>query len=156
MRKPHTLLLPLLLAAPMAWADSCDTIRADIEAKLRAAGVVSYALLTVGVADTLPGKVVGSCSLGKKKIIYQVQGGDTSGLPASGPSTEHPPGQCAEHPAGWRPGQPPGHSDHLDPGAAQGQPGAPGAHQRPHHRVQGWFDVGRRRVQALTATPGPG
>ena len=87
MRKPHTLLLPLLLAAPMAWADSCDTIRADIEAKLRAAGVVSYALLTVGVADTLPGKVVGSCSLGKKKIIYQVQGGDTSGLPASGPST---------------------------------------------------------------------
>ena len=87
MRKPHTLLLPLLLAAPVAWADSCDTIRADIEAKLRAAGVVSYTLLTVGVADTLPGKVVGSCSLGKKKIIYQVPGGDTTGLPAAGPST---------------------------------------------------------------------
>ena len=76
--------LLLLLASAQAHADSCDTIRADIEAKLRTAGVVSYALLTVDVNDPMPGKVVGSCAMGKRKIIYQAQGGNAAALPASG------------------------------------------------------------------------
>jgi hypothetical protein len=88
------LLLPLMLAAPSARADSCEAIRTDIEAKLRASSVVSYALLTVDLADTQPGKVVGSCAMGKKKIVYQAQGATAAQneptpipRPGQGPST---------------------------------------------------------------------
>ncbi|QTN21604.1 DUF1161 domain-containing protein [Rhizobacter sp. AJA081-3] len=69
------LIAPLLaLAAPAGAADTCEAIQARIDAKIRASGVQSFTLRTVDAAAKVEGKVVGSCDLGTKKIVY-AQGG---------------------------------------------------------------------------------
>ncbi len=60
----------LLLGCFAAHAASCEDIRARVEAKLKAAGVENYSLTVVDTAATAAGKVVGSCDLGTKKILY--------------------------------------------------------------------------------------
>jgi len=60
----------LLLGCVTVHAASCEDIRAKIEAKLNAAGVEKYSLTVVDAAATSPGKVVGTCDLGRKKILY--------------------------------------------------------------------------------------
>ena len=60
----------LLLGCVTAHAASCEDIRTRIEAKLNAAGIDKYSLTVVDTAATSPGKVVGTCDLGTKKILY--------------------------------------------------------------------------------------
>ena len=62
------------LAAPSGAAETCEAIQARIDAKIRAAGVQAFTLRTVDAAAKVDGKVVGSCALGTKKIVY-AQGG---------------------------------------------------------------------------------
>ena len=70
---------------PAAWAlcgsaraqDACETLRSEIEAKIRANGVVQF---TVAVVDantdtTANGQVVGACAQGARKIVYERQDG---------------------------------------------------------------------------------
>ena len=57
-------------ALPAAGAENCETIRAQIDSKVRASGVVNFTLTTVDAAAKIDGKVVGSCDLGTKKIVY--------------------------------------------------------------------------------------
>jgi len=68
---PRTLLAALLLSASAGHAaESCDTIRARIDAKVRAGGVTDFALTIVEAGLQVGGKVVGSCDLGTKRIVY--------------------------------------------------------------------------------------
>ncbi len=65
-------MIPLALAcAGAAHADSCETLRTEIEAKIAAAGVARFSVVTVDANAEVPGQVVGSCGLGSKKIVYQ-------------------------------------------------------------------------------------
>lgn len=74
----------LLVAVGSAHAQSnCDTLRAEIEAKIAASGVTNFSVVTVDAAATASGQVVGSCDLGTKKIVYQREGGTASPPPAS-------------------------------------------------------------------------
>lgn len=55
-------------AAPAA--DNCESIRAQVEAKVRAGGVAEFRLEVVDAQAKVAGKVVGSCALGTRKIVY--------------------------------------------------------------------------------------
>lgn len=60
----------LLFALPVFAYASCDSVKAGIDAKIKANGVSSYTLEVVAAdqADAA-GKVVGQCE-GNKKIVY--------------------------------------------------------------------------------------
>lgn len=78
------LLLPalLLLALPASHAaGNCDTIRAQIDTKIRSSGVVGFTLQVVDAESRFTGKVVGSCDLGTKRIVYH---------PSSAPARARP------------------------------------------------------------------
>lgn len=69
-------LLALLLAplgtVALAAPKSCDALKAEIEAKIQAAGVASYTLEIVPAAEVKDvNMVVGSCENGSRRIIYQ-------------------------------------------------------------------------------------
>ncbi|MBX9611939.1 MAG: DUF1161 domain-containing protein [Burkholderiales bacterium] len=49
---------------------SCEALQAQIEAKIRAAGVAQFTLTTVDAGARAVGKVVGTCALGARKIMY--------------------------------------------------------------------------------------
>lgn len=79
-------------------AGSCDALRSQIEAKIAASGVANFTVTTVdaAAASGARGKVVGSCEMGAKSIVYQqmdapasaaVSGsaGATAGTPAASP-----------------------------------------------------------------------
>jgi Protein of unknown function (DUF1161) len=66
-------LLPAL-AAPAGAAETCEAIQARIDAKIRASGVRAFTLRAVDAAAKVEGKVVGSCELGTKKIVYAQTG----------------------------------------------------------------------------------
>ncbi|MDM0018792.1 DUF1161 domain-containing protein [Variovorax saccharolyticus] len=59
------------LAAAASGAEDCEALRARIEAKIAAAGVLRFAVTTVDAAAPAEGQVVGSCELGSKKIVYR-------------------------------------------------------------------------------------
>lgn len=64
-------MLVLGMAGP-AWAQKkpCEELKGEIEAKLKAKGVVKYTLDIVAAADAKEG-VVGTCDGGAKKIVYK-------------------------------------------------------------------------------------
>jgi hypothetical protein len=64
--------IALLLSSPLGYAqqNNCGAIRTQIETKIRSSGVASFYLQVVDAEDKLPGKVVGTCDLGSKKIVY--------------------------------------------------------------------------------------
>ena len=74
-------------ASAASQADNCEPIRAQIDARIRAGGVTRFTLSTVDAKATAAGKVVGSCDLGTKKILYIA--GDTSAS-ASAPASSAP------------------------------------------------------------------
>lgn len=67
-----------------AQAANCDSIRAGIDAKIRASGASGYTLAVVAADAKVDGKVVGSCERGTKKIVY------ATGAPASAPRAVAP------------------------------------------------------------------
>jgi len=50
---------------------TCDDLKSDIEAKIKAKGVKTFSLDIVDAAEVKDAKVVGSCEAGKKKITYK-------------------------------------------------------------------------------------
>ncbi len=91
--------LLLACAATASAAQTCDSLAAEIDAKIRAAGVASFTLKTVDIADVLPGKVVGNC--GGKKIVYQKADSDTAAVPPrpAASAAKAKPGSGARAPA---------------------------------------------------------
>ena len=73
MPRPILAFVPLLLTCTASLADNCESVIAQIDAKIRAAGVANFTLTTVGTDDAAPGKVVGTCGLGTRKILYLAQ-----------------------------------------------------------------------------------
>ena len=70
MLKSPLAFVALLLASSASSAATCQAISAQIDAKIRAADVQHYALTTMDMGAEAAGKVVGSCDLGNKKIMY--------------------------------------------------------------------------------------
>lgn len=60
--------------ASHAQGASCEAIRAQIDAKVRATGVNDFALAILDADAPSSGRVVGSCELGTKKIVYERSG----------------------------------------------------------------------------------
>jgi hypothetical protein len=59
-----------LVAMPAAAGKSCDDLKEKIEAKMNGKGVKNFTLEAVPNADVGDRKVVGSCDVGTKKIVY--------------------------------------------------------------------------------------
>ncbi|MBA3031340.1 MAG: DUF1161 domain-containing protein [Desulfobacteraceae bacterium] len=57
---------------PPAFAEikSCDELKAEIDAKLKAKGVIGYTLEILPADQVTDQKIVGSCSGGTMKITY--------------------------------------------------------------------------------------
>lgn len=64
-------LLAAFLLPAYAQKKSCDELKAEIEAKLKAKGVAKYTLEIVAAGEAKDGKEVGSCDGGAKKILYR-------------------------------------------------------------------------------------
>ena len=64
-------LLACSATASHAQGAGCDAIRAQIDAKVRASGVNDFTLSVLDADTPSSGRVVGSCDLGTKKIIYE-------------------------------------------------------------------------------------
>jgi len=62
----------MLFAAPALARKSCDELKAEIEAKVKANGVQVYTLAIVPNDQVGEQKVVGSCDGGSKKITLKV------------------------------------------------------------------------------------
>ncbi|MDP1717735.1 MAG: DUF1161 domain-containing protein [Burkholderiales bacterium] len=61
----------MLIATPALARKSCDELKAEIEASIKAKGVKVYTLDVVGKDEQKEGKVVGTCDGGAKRIIYK-------------------------------------------------------------------------------------
>jgi hypothetical protein len=80
--------LLLLFTTAGASATSCETLRAQIETKIRAAGVTVFTLEVVDAGQATAGRAVGTCDQGAKKIVY-----------TQGPSADRPPATATKPPA---------------------------------------------------------
>ena len=63
--------LAIALSPAHAQKKSCDELKAEIEAKIKAKSVKTYTLDIVPAAEVKDGNVVGSCDGGAKKIVYK-------------------------------------------------------------------------------------
>ncbi|MDM0108372.1 DUF1161 domain-containing protein [Variovorax sp. J22R24] len=87
MRKPS--LLPIVVLAftsAASAASNCDDLLAEIDAKIRSAGVMRFTLTTVTADATVSGKVVGTCERGSRKIVYEAAATSPSSSPSSASS----------------------------------------------------------------------
>lgn len=60
----------LLLVGSAGSATTCEALRAQIDTKIRAAGVQNFTLSVMDAGANADGKVVGNCDLGTRKIVY--------------------------------------------------------------------------------------
>ncbi|MBL8348157.1 MAG: DUF1161 domain-containing protein [Rubrivivax sp.] len=91
--------LLLLAAAGPALAATCEELRASIEARIRANGVANFSVQAVELAASAPGKQVGTCDLGRKKIMYvrEAPGAAASAAsPSAGPARAPVITECAD------------------------------------------------------------
>jgi hypothetical protein len=85
----------LLLLPVAAQAVDCETLRAQVEAKIRANGVAQPVVRVVDAAAPAAGRLVGNCERGAKKLVYTA--------PAASASSTSPPPPAASAAAGRRP-----------------------------------------------------
>ncbi|MDY7567287.1 DUF1161 domain-containing protein [Pseudomonas sp. RTC3] len=55
----------------MAAGKSCDDLKSEIDAKIKAKGASTYTLEVVAKGSAADGKVVGTCERGTKEIVYK-------------------------------------------------------------------------------------
>lgn len=60
-----------LAATPAFAGKSCEDLKNEIAQKIQGKGVKAFTLDVVGKAEEKPGKVVGTCEGGAKKLVYQ-------------------------------------------------------------------------------------
>ena len=67
-----SLVLVAVLCSTSAFAEikSCEELKAEIEAKLKAKGVEGYTLEIIPTDQVKDQKIIGSCEGGSKKIYY--------------------------------------------------------------------------------------
>lgn len=71
MKKLVLCLLCVLGAAPAFAQKDCEELKAAIAAKVEGKGVAGYTLEIIAKSEKAKGRVVGSCELGTKKIVYR-------------------------------------------------------------------------------------
>lgn len=72
MHKSILLAVAMALAATPALAKkSCEELKGEIEAKLKAKGVKSWTIDIVAKDEQKEGRVVGTCDGGTKKLVYK-------------------------------------------------------------------------------------
>jgi hypothetical protein len=86
------LALPWL--ALSARASNCEEIQSGIADRFRAGGIERFTLSTVDMDAAVPGRVVGRCDQGRKKIVF-VQ----DGTPADGTASSAAPAPAPRAPA---------------------------------------------------------
>ncbi len=74
----------MTLASSASRADPCDDLLAQIDARIRATGRVNFTLTLADSAAVLPGRSVGSCGRGTRKIMYGAGEGSTPGVLGNG------------------------------------------------------------------------
>ena len=81
-----------LLAAATAFAQAgnCADVVASIESRIRANGVAEFSVTAVDAAASAPGRMVGTCDAGRKKILYQRGAAAAGNQAASSPSPRAP------------------------------------------------------------------
>ncbi len=82
-----------LAAIPTAGlARDCNEVKAEIDAKIKAKGVMNYLLQIVNGPDVKDGQVVGNCDVGAKKIVYfrESRGKGTIKLSSTAPRQAEP------------------------------------------------------------------
>jgi len=82
MLRLHLTFVALLLGSAASYANNCESIRTQIDARVRASGVTDFVLSVVEADARVIGKVVGSCDLGTKKIVYNQPSSSSSSSPA--------------------------------------------------------------------------
>jgi hypothetical protein len=92
LRTTVTVISVLVAAHAGAQTSSCETVRSEIEAKVRASGVAEFTVSVVDAASAAPGKVVGTCDRGAKKLVYVLQraAGGAEAAASAAPSTRRP------------------------------------------------------------------
>jgi len=84
MTRPLWVLALSFAASTAAHAIACDDLKAEIDRKIRAGGIPTFTLTVADAADALPGRVVGTCDNGSRKILYvPAPGATTASRPAS-------------------------------------------------------------------------
>jgi hypothetical protein len=93
MRRTSVTVIALAFAAHAgAQTSGCETLRSEIDAKIRANGVAEFTVSVVDAATSAPGKVVGTCDRGTKKLVYvQRAAGGTEPAAAAAPAARRPP-----------------------------------------------------------------
>ncbi len=79
----------LVVAGAVQAQGNCEPIRAGIEARIQAAGVTDFSVVTLDAAASAPGREVGRCERGSRKILYQRgEAGVAAATPAVTPSAK--------------------------------------------------------------------
>lgn len=72
-------------------ASNCEAIQAEIADKFRAGGISQFRLSTVDMEASVPGRVVGRCEQGTKKIVFVQEGGaEAAAPPRAAAAPRHP------------------------------------------------------------------
>ena len=81
-RLPLTLFVALACAPAAAQVGNCEPLREQIAARFKAGGVPQVQLVVMEAAASTPGRVVGTCERGTRKIV-QVSNGTSLPRPAA-------------------------------------------------------------------------
>ncbi|MDH4062348.1 MAG: DUF1161 domain-containing protein [Aquincola sp.] len=95
-RSAGALLLLMATAGSPANATPCEEVLASIEARIRANGVADFSVTAVDSAASAPGKQVGTCDTGRRKIMY-VRGASS---PSQSPASVPRPAAASQRPSG--------------------------------------------------------
>jgi hypothetical protein len=71
-------------------AITCEELRPQVEAKIRARGVTQFSIAVVDAAAPSVGQVVGSCDRGAKKLLYTSVGPKASAPTAAAKADKKP------------------------------------------------------------------
>lgn len=91
LRTTVTAMALLVAAHAGAQTSTCEALRSDVEAKIRASGVAEFTVSVLDAASAAPGKVVGTCDRGAKKLVYvQRAAGSAETAASAAPSARRP------------------------------------------------------------------
>lgn len=84
MLKQSLACLLIATAAASSHADNCDSIRDQVESRFKAGGTVNFAVKIVEAGAVGSARVVGTCGMGTRRIIF------VPGSPAGASATTNP------------------------------------------------------------------
>jgi len=83
------ILVAMLLASSASSASTCEELRTQIETKIRANGVAGFSVSIVEADASAPGRVVGTCDRGTRKLVY-LNHGTAGARPSTAAAQDRP------------------------------------------------------------------